>query len=98
MSEEQTVEYRPHPEVLTQTLPDGEVVLLHMPSEVYYGLDPVGARVWQLLGEGAAVDAVVGELMAKFEVGEERLRSDVTSLVSSLLDAGLVEVSEHAGD
>ncbi len=27
----------------------GEIVLLHLESGVYFGLDPVGARAWQLI-------------------------------------------------
>ena len=31
----------------------GETVLLDLASEQYFGLDAVGTRIWQLLGEGA---------------------------------------------
>ena len=36
----------------------GEVVLLNLQSGVYYGLDPVGSRMWQLLMEQRPLDDV----------------------------------------
>ena len=45
----------PAPGVLFQALPDG-AVLLDTRSEVYFGLNAVGARVWQLLPGSRSLD------------------------------------------
>ena len=39
---------RPHPGVLFKTVSDG-AVLLHVEEEIYFGLNDVGTRIWQLL-------------------------------------------------
>src|SRR4051812_15119232 len=45
-------------DVLFQEL-QGEAVLLELKTGVYFGLDKVGTRVWQLLGEQATIAGVV---------------------------------------
>ena len=70
-----------------------ETVILDLTSGMYFGLDPVGARIWQLLSEGQQVDAVVSILLNEYEVPEEQLRQDVNSLVSELVSRGLVELT-----
>ena len=70
-----------------------ETVILDLGSGMYFGLDPVGARIWQLLSEGHQVDAVVSALLGEYDVPEEQLRQDVNGLVSELVSRGLVELS-----
>ena len=84
---------RPHPDVLVQTLPDGEAVLLHMGSEVYFGLDPIGARMWEVLADTGDIDAAASRLVSEFEVEKGRLLSDLRQLVAELTEAGLLQVS-----
>ena len=38
-------------QVMARTVGD-ETVILDLASGTYYGLDPIGARIWQLMGEG----------------------------------------------
>ena len=40
-----------------------EMVLLDYDRGIYYGLNPVGARLWQLLSEGETSERIV-ELLA----------------------------------
>ena len=85
----------------TLTIPDhvmsrqvgDETVILDLGSGTYFGLDPVGARVWQLLGGGTTVQQVVTTLLGEYDVAEDRLRQDVTDLINELVSRGLAEVS-----
>ena len=38
----------PHTDVIYKKLPEGGI-LFHCTDEVYFGLNPAGARVWELL-------------------------------------------------
>ncbi len=84
---------RPHPDVLIQKLPEGEAVLLHMGSEVYFCLDPIGARMWEVLADTGDVVGAASQLADEFEVEEGRLLSDLRRLVTELTEAGLLEVA-----
>ena len=85
---------RPHPDVLIQKLPEGEAVLLHMESEVYFGLDPIGARMWEAIADTGDIEAAASRLVGEFEVERGRLLSDLRQFVAELTDAGLLEVTE----
>ena len=88
-------EFRPDPQVLVQRLPDGEAVLLHMGSEVYFGLNPIAARMWDVLVETDDRNQAIARLIEEFDVEEGRLREDVARLVVQLADAGLLETDDE---
>ena len=70
----------------------GETVLLDLESEQYFGLDAVGSRIWQLLGEGMGTEAVVETLLLEYEVERDALAADVAALLEQLAEAGLVRL------
>jgi hypothetical protein len=82
---------KPSADVLVQEV-GGESVLLDLASERYFGLDPVGTRIWTLLAQDARLQQVFETLCAEFEVEPSRLQTDLLALVGQLAEAGLVEV------
>ena len=81
----------PDPAVIFRTLPDG-AVLLHTATEVYYGLNSVGARVWELLPPASGdLDDLCRRLSAEYpDASVAEIRADVAGLLSELRHAGLV--------
>lgn len=67
-----------------------EMVLLDMTRGTYYGLDPIGARIWQLIADGASLAAIVEKLLEEYDVTRTQLESDVETLVGELEGRGLV--------
>jgi len=82
---------KPSDDVLFQEV-GGEAVLLNLASEQYFGLDPVGTRIWQLLGEDARLQHAFETMQAEYEVEPALLESDLLTLVGKLAEAGLVKV------
>ena len=79
-----------HGAVAFRTVSDG-AILLHTEDEVYYGLNAVGVRVWQLLPESPDLDGLCGALLLEYpDVAPAELRADVTELLDALGRAGLV--------
>ena len=78
-------------EVMAQEV-GGETVLLDLASEQYFGLDPVGTRIWELLADAPPLENVHETLCAEFEAEPERIRDDLLALIRQFLDAGLVKV------
>jgi hypothetical protein len=79
----------PGPHVYHQEI-EGEAVLLDADRELYFSLDPVGTRVWQLLGEGHDLKGVKDRMLAEFDVDEATLDADLADLLRRLVAAGLV--------
>jgi hypothetical protein len=71
----------------------GESVILNLNSECYFGLDPMGTRMWTALTNSESIQAAYDGLLSEYEVGEEQLRRDLTDLIAKLLEQGLVEVT-----
>lgn len=82
---------RPHPAVLFQPVPEG-AILLHTEQEVYFGLNPVGVQVWELLPPTCRdLDEVCETLGRRYpDVPAEELRRDVSELLDTLATHGLV--------
>ncbi|MGH9508373.1 MAG: PqqD family protein [Terriglobales bacterium] len=73
------------------TLED-EAVVLHLGKGVYYGLNPVGATVWNALQQPKTVGELVEIVTREFEVEASRCENDLLDLLGRLEDAGLIEV------
>ena len=69
-----------------------ETVILDLASGTYFGLDPVGARVWQLLGEGKTLAEICDTLLDEYEVSREALERDVLDLADTLLAQKLIGI------
>ena len=87
-----THQAKPSDDVLFQAVGD-EAVLLDVDTERYFGLDPVGTRIWKLLSQDDRLTQVFDVLCAEYEVEPARLESDLLALIGQLADARLVVVS-----
>jgi len=70
---------------------DGEMVLLDMNSENYFGLDAVGTDIWQAIQEKETLQAVLEVLLEQYDVEEEVLKRDLLAFVGKLEESGLVK-------
>lgn len=71
-----------------------EVILLHLQSGLYFGLESVSARIWKLLETHTTVGEIERLLLEEYDIEPERCHEDVMRLLSDLVDAGLVEVTD----
>jgi len=73
---------------------EDEVVILSLKDGVYYGLNPVGARVWNLLQEPRSVKEIGDILLSEFEVEPKRCEEDLMRLLQELASRGLIKLSD----
>lgn len=73
---------------------DGEMVLLDMNSENYFGLDEVGCAIWQAMQEHKVLQGVYDAMLESYDVEPDRLGSDLIVFAEQLRDAGLIELQE----
>jgi hypothetical protein len=79
------------PDQLSSKLGD-DVVILNLKSGVYYGLDPVGARVWELIQETKSVGAIRDVILSEFDVAAEQCERDLKDLLADMQAQGLIRV------
>jgi len=69
-----------------------EVVILDLASGNYFGLDPVGARIWRLLTEGKLPTEIRDILLEEYDVSHEQLEQDIGRLINELSAKGLLKL------
>ncbi len=72
----------------------GEAVILNLKSGVYYGLDPVGARIWNLIQQPRDVDDIRDALLKEYDVEPNRCEQDLLALLRKLATERLIEVTD----
>jgi hypothetical protein len=75
---------------------DGEAVILNLVSGVYFGLDHVGTRIWQLVEQHGQLDAVLQRLRDEYDAPVQTLEQDLMRLTSQLIDKGLLVATDAA--
>jgi len=74
-----------------------EVVILNLRNGVYYGLDPIGTRIWELIQEPRSVRQVCEVLLEEYDVTFEQCAEDVLALMRDLQAQGLIEARDAQG-
>ena len=71
---------------------DGEGVVLNLESGTYFGLNAVGALIWQLVERQGDAMWVADAVAARYAVSPERAHADVIALMTQLVEKGLAEI------
>ena len=61
-----------------------EAAILNLKNGVYYGLDPVGARIWKLIQTPRTVREVRDALLEEYDVEADRCEQDLIALLQQL--------------
>jgi hypothetical protein len=80
------------PDVVARQVGD-ETVILQIGSGTYFGLDPAGARIWQLIEEGKILDEICEVLLDEYEVSREKLEADIAVFIKGLSAQNLIATS-----
>ena len=78
-----------HPEATDSRVGD-ETVILHLGSGTYFGLDPVGSRIWELLDKPMNAMTLREGLLAEFAVAPEVLAKDMEAFLGQMLEHGIL--------
>ena len=67
-----------------------EMVVLHLANGTYFGLDPVGAILWDTLSAGHRPAAALERILANFDVTREVAEQDLDRFLGELEQGGLI--------
>jgi hypothetical protein len=71
----------------------GEAVVLDLGAGVYYSLNPVAARVWELVQNPVTVDGINRMLLSEYDVDPETCGYDLLDLIRDLAARQLVTIT-----
>lgn len=70
---------------------DGAAVLVLPDDHLYFALNRVGARIWELLARPHSLEALTAALAAQFEIAETQCRPEAEAFLRQLLERNLVQ-------
>jgi hypothetical protein len=73
-----------------------ESAILNLKNSVYYGMNPVGARVWNLVQQPRSVWQLRDALLEEYQVEAGRCERDLLDLLEQMRLEGLIEVRRAA--
>ena len=71
---------------------DDEAILLCIRNSKYYGMNPIGSDIWNLLQEPIRIDELIKQLKEKYTVDDNRCAKDVIEFITMLAKKELVEI------
>lgn len=84
--------YAVHPDAST-TMVGGEMVILHLESGVYFGLDKVGTKIWDGITDGQSMNDICSTIAKGYGEPREQVEQDARSFLKDLLEADLIVVA-----
>ena len=88
------IKWKVSPEVLFSKI-DEEVVLMSIAADSYFGLDPVGSYIWELLEkQPSSFDELVQLLVEEYDVDEQTCRNDVKKFIDEMSEKKLILQAE----
>ena len=74
-----------------------EVAVLGLDQGIYYGLNPTGARIWELVQKPIQVSEIHRTIVEEYEVDAETARKDLLEVLAQLQQSALIEVKGGSG-
>jgi len=84
---------RQNPQVVSSRLGDAGV-LVHLETNRIFEVNATGLRIWELAGEDRTLEEIEATLLQEFDVPAERMREELSALVSALSSEGLIDDGE----
>ena len=72
----------------------GEAVVLDPHTGRYYGLNELGARIFELSQKPRSVDRIMATLLQEYDVAEDQLRTDVIAFLREMETRELIEITD----
>ncbi len=79
-------------QILSSTI-DDEVVMMSSEKGMYYNLNPIGSRIWELLETPQTIESLCTQLMDEYDVDEATCKQETEEFIQSLAERGLIEMS-----
>ena len=71
-----------------------ETMIMDLQSGTYFGLDPIGARVWQAIENGEDCANLGDALAEEYDAPPERIGEDIAALIAILSEQKLIIPAE----
>lgn len=82
-----------NPEIVHNAI-DGEVVIMSLAKNNYFGIDKIGSHIWELLETPCTVEKINTAMMQHYEVDRETCEKDVMDFLEEVSVLELIKIQE----
>jgi len=69
---------------------DGETVMMSIENGEYYGINPIGSRIWELLEHPVTLSEICELLLKKYDVDANQCQTEVLKFANHLFEKKLI--------
>jgi hypothetical protein len=73
-----------NPEIIHSAM-DDEVVMMSVDQGLFFGIDKIGAHIWNLLETPVKVEDLIGQLVDCYDVEQEQCEQDTLLFLNEML-------------
>ncbi len=84
MKEKNQILYR-NSEILVNDI-DGETVMMSIENGTYYGMNPTGNYIWNLLQEEKSIEDLLVKLANTYNLSEDQCQNEVLPFIQTMID------------
>lgn len=67
-----------------------EAVILNLESGTYFGLDPLGTRIWEQIKDGLLGNDICTVIAQEFDVSVEMVSDDARAFLAEMINQGIL--------
>lgn len=67
-----------------------ELVMMDVDKGMYFSLNPIATRIWEMLEKSLTVDELVALLMEEYEIDQAQCTADVEEYLKEMEKLGLI--------
>ena len=82
-------------ESVRETINQDGAVLLDIKQGVCFSMNPVGARIWELLKKECSLDQLAQSLESEFSVPRNQIEADICEFIENLIARNLVRCGQQ---
>ncbi|MDY6012183.1 lasso peptide biosynthesis PqqD family chaperone [Clostridium sp.] len=71
---------------------DGDKVMMNLEKGMYFSLNSVGSRIWDIIENPTTADEIIKILLNEYDIAEEKCREAVVSFLKGLEVNGLITI------
>jgi hypothetical protein len=81
--------------IIDGTLDDNQI-MMHIGKGKYFGLTPVGKRIWELMEQPKTVEELIIALLSEYDVPEDQCRQEVSDFLKKAVSYDIIIKNEMA--
>ncbi|MEA1877569.1 MAG: PqqD family protein [Bacteroidota bacterium] len=70
---------------------DDQQVMMHIDKGMYYGLNPIGKRIWDMLEKPKSFEEMTQTLLQEFEVSEQQCKKEVQEFLDDAIEKDILK-------